>query len=68
MQLVHLKLLDEPEFIRLAAISDVAHVFGSGMVFAGAVSRGYFGIAEQLCIQCHCSPVERRSRGGSGAP
>ena len=53
MQLVHLRLLDEPEFIRLAAISNVAHVFGPGMVFADAVSRGYFGIVEQLCIQCH---------------
>ena len=53
MQLVHLGLLEEPEFIRLAAISDVAHVFGPGMVFADAVSRGYFGVVEQLCIQCH---------------
>ena len=44
MQLVHLKLLQEPEFIRLAAITDVAHAFGPGMVFADAVSRGYFDI------------------------
>ena len=53
MQLVHLKLLQESEFIRLAAITDVAHVFEPGAVFADAVSRGYFDIAKQLCIQCH---------------
>ena len=53
MQLVHLKLLQSSEFIRLAAITDVAHVFGPGMVFADAVSRGYFDIVKQLCIQCH---------------
>ena len=53
MQLVHLKLLQNSEFVRLAAITDIAHVFGPGMVFADAVSRGYFDIVKQLCIQCH---------------
>ena len=53
MQLVHLAMLEEPEFVRLAVISDIAHVFGPGMVFADAVSRGYFDIVEQLCVQCH---------------
>ena len=53
MQLVHLALLESSEFVRLAAITDVAHVFGPGMVFADAVSRGYFDIVKQLCIQCH---------------
>ena len=48
MQLIHLRLLEEAEFVRLAAISDIAHVFGPGNVLADAVSRDYFDMVEGL--------------------
>jgi len=53
MQMIHLRLLDEAEFVRLAAITDIAHVFGPGNIFSDAVSRGYFDMVEELCRQCH---------------
>ena len=53
MQMIHLRLLDEAEFVRLAVITDIAHVFGPGNIFSDAVSRGCFDIVEQLCHTAH---------------
>lgn len=51
MQLVHLRLLDLPEYNRVATRTEIAHVFGPANAIADAVSRGYFDILADLCTQ-----------------
>ena len=51
MQLVHHAMLGDVEFQRIAHVLQIAHVFGPANVFADAVSRGYFGIVDELCRQ-----------------
>ena len=70
MQMIHLRLLDEAEIVRLAAITDIAHIFGPGNIFSDAVSRGHFGMVEELCRQSvpHRARMARRATQGAQAP
>ena len=53
MQMIHLRLFDDAKCVRLAVITDIARIFGPGRIFSDTISRGYFGIVEQLRVQCH---------------
>ena len=62
MQLVHRAMLDDAEFQRIARVLQIAHFFGPANVFADAVSRGYFGIVDELRRQVATRRVARRRR------
>ena len=51
MQLVHMRLLSLPQFERIAARTQMAHVYGPANAIADAISRGYFDTLSEIMAQ-----------------